>query len=52
VFSTWAVRSFAEAVSFSGRIGKARRLSKIVSETSKTEAFGVFITLGQYTKQH
>jgi hypothetical protein len=52
VFSTWAVRSFAEAVSCSGRIGKARRHSKIASETSKTEAFGVFITLRQYTKQH
>jgi hypothetical protein len=52
VFSTRAVRSFAETVSFSGRIGKARRHSKIASETSKTEAFGVFITLRQYTKQH
>jgi len=45
------VRSFAEAVSFSGRIGKARRHSKIASETSKTHAFGVPITLGQYTNQ-
>ena len=52
MFSTWAVRSFAEAVSFSGRIGKAMRHTKIASETSKTEAFGVFITLRQYTKRH
>ena len=52
MFSTWAVLSFAEAVSFSGRIGKARRQSKIASETSKTEAFGVPITLGKYTKRH
>jgi hypothetical protein len=51
VFSTSAVRSFAEAVSFSGRMGKARR-QKTASETSKTEAFRVFVTLGQYTKQH
>jgi hypothetical protein len=28
------------------------RHTKIASETSKTEAFGVFITLRQYTKQH
>jgi hypothetical protein len=52
VFSTSAVRSFAEAVSFCGRIGKTRKHSKIASETSKTEAFEVPITLGQYTKQH
>jgi integrase/recombinase XerD len=52
VSSTGTVRSFAEAVSFSGRIGKARRHSKIANETSKTEAFGVPITLRQYTKQH
>jgi hypothetical protein len=52
VFSISTVRSFAEAVSFCGRIGKARKHSKIASETSKTEAFGVPITLGQYTKQH
>jgi hypothetical protein len=52
VFSTRVVLSLAEAISFSGRIGKARRQSKIASETSKTEAFGVPITLGQYTKRH
>jgi hypothetical protein len=46
------VRSFAETVSFSGRIGKARRHSNIASETNKIEAFGVVITLRQYTKQH
>ena len=51
MFSTSAVRSFAEAVSFSGRMGKTRRQSKTASETSKTEAFRVFVTLGQYTKQ-
>jgi integrase/recombinase XerD len=51
VFSTSAVRSLAEAVSFSGRMGKTRRQSKTASETSKTEAFRVFVTRGQYTKQ-
>ncbi len=52
VFSISVVRSSAEAVSLSGRMGKARRHSKIASETSKTDAFGVPITLKQYTKQH
>jgi hypothetical protein len=33
-------------------MGKARRQSKTASEASKTEAFRVFVTLGQYTKQH
>jgi len=34
-----------------GTTGKTRRHTKIVSETSKTDAFEIPTTLGQYTKQ-
>jgi hypothetical protein len=32
-------------------MGKAKKQSRIASETSKTEAFGIIVTLGEYTKQ-
>jgi hypothetical protein len=46
------VRSFAEAVSLSGRMGRATRHRRITSETSKTDAFAVPITRRQYTKRY
>jgi hypothetical protein len=47
----WIVSSVAEAVSLSGRMGRVKRPTRIASETSKTEAFGVPNTCPKYNKR-